>query len=212
MLQRNECHVVFLLPTRAGELLQPGQQVLHQLLRVAVVALQFGFQARVASRVCPPRRSRSDGQQTNGPPGAHRLSIECLEVPVSAPEPARRGISPQRAEPRPIVVGAGPAGAFGLGALPHWVHDIAVAAGHGGGGAVVDLSRMARIERIDAGEMVAVYGDYDADGVTATAFSPGITLAWVCHLRRTSPGHSARPCPSAHQEMVKKGLICPVSP
>jgi hypothetical protein len=28
--------------------------------------------------------------------------------------------------------------AFGLGALPHWVHGIAVAAGHGGGGAVVE--------------------------------------------------------------------------
>ena len=42
------------------------------------------------------------------PPGAHRPSIECLAAPV--PEPTRRGILSQPVDPRPVVVGAGPAG------------------------------------------------------------------------------------------------------
>jgi len=44
----------------------------------------------------------------NLPPAAQRPGVECLAAP--SPEPARRVILPHLVEPRPIVVGAGPAG------------------------------------------------------------------------------------------------------
>ncbi|MFZ2956160.1 MAG: FAD-dependent monooxygenase [Candidatus Ozemobacteraceae bacterium] len=49
-----------------------------------------------------------DVNLSNLPPRAHRPSIEFVAAPT--PEPARRKIPTQSVEPRPIVVGAGPAG------------------------------------------------------------------------------------------------------